>query len=216
MPSNHLILCCPLSPPALNVSQHQCLFQWVSSSHQVAKVLELQFHHQSFQWIFRVWMFAVYLVLCWILYVGCIVKSRTQPCENRWWYSCFTDKLTVLFGHGMAESRFKSRKFGFHLLLWTAILFWFGSWASFVFFFFFLAWCSFRDQSGNYPGSGSNTEETFPLVCWRTSQISLGQHPRGHIGSHPPKSTPKDICWQSSWHHWWSEEEPFHCSPNCP
>ena len=35
--------------------------------------------------------------------------------------------------------------------------------------FFFIAWCSFRDQSGNYPGSGSNTEETFPLVCWRTS-----------------------------------------------
>ena len=39
------------SPPALNLSQHQGLFKWVSSSHQVAKVLELQ--HQSFQWIFR-------------------------------------------------------------------------------------------------------------------------------------------------------------------
>ena len=43
------------SPPALNLSQHQCIFQWVSSSHQVAKVLELQLQlqHQSFQWIFR-------------------------------------------------------------------------------------------------------------------------------------------------------------------
>ena len=39
------------SPPAFNLSQHQGLFQWVSSLHQVAKVLELQ--HQSFQWIFR-------------------------------------------------------------------------------------------------------------------------------------------------------------------
>ena len=38
-------------PPALNFSQHHGLFQWVSSSHHVAKVLELQ--HQSFQWIFR-------------------------------------------------------------------------------------------------------------------------------------------------------------------
>ena len=38
------------SPPVLNLSQHQGLFQWISSSHQVAKVLELQ--HQSFQWIF--------------------------------------------------------------------------------------------------------------------------------------------------------------------
>ena len=42
------------SPPALNLSQHQGLFQGVSSSHQVAKVLEFQLQHQSFQWIFRV------------------------------------------------------------------------------------------------------------------------------------------------------------------
>ena len=41
------------SPPAFNRSQHQGLFQWVSSSHQVAKVLEFQLQHQSFQWIFR-------------------------------------------------------------------------------------------------------------------------------------------------------------------
>ena len=45
--------CYPLSspsPPALNLSQHQGLFKWVSSSHQVAKVLEFQLQHQSFQW----------------------------------------------------------------------------------------------------------------------------------------------------------------------
>ena len=52
MPSNHLILCHPLfsclqSFPALGT------FQWGSSSHQVAKVSELQLQHQSFQWIFR-------------------------------------------------------------------------------------------------------------------------------------------------------------------
>ena len=41
------------SPPALNLSQHQGLFKWVSSSHQVAKILEFQLQHQSFQWIFR-------------------------------------------------------------------------------------------------------------------------------------------------------------------
>ena len=40
------------SPPAFNLSQHQGLFQWVSSSHQVATVLELQLQHQAFQWIF--------------------------------------------------------------------------------------------------------------------------------------------------------------------
>ena len=38
------------SPPALNPSQHQGLFQWVYSSHEVAKVLEFQLQHQSFQW----------------------------------------------------------------------------------------------------------------------------------------------------------------------
>ena len=38
------------SPPSLNPFQHQGLFQWVSSSHQVVKVLEFQLQHQSFQW----------------------------------------------------------------------------------------------------------------------------------------------------------------------
>jgi len=39
------------SPPAFDFSPNQSLFQWVSSSHQVAKVLELQLQHQSFQWM---------------------------------------------------------------------------------------------------------------------------------------------------------------------
>ena len=41
------------SPPVFNLSQHQHLFQLISSSHQVAKVLEFQPQHQSFHWIFR-------------------------------------------------------------------------------------------------------------------------------------------------------------------
>ena len=41
------------SPPAFNLSQHQDLFQWVSSLHQEVKVLEFQLQHQSFQWMFR-------------------------------------------------------------------------------------------------------------------------------------------------------------------
>ena len=41
------------SPPALNLSQHQGLFKWVSSSYQVATVLEFQLQYQFFQWIFR-------------------------------------------------------------------------------------------------------------------------------------------------------------------
>ena len=59
---------CPLpspSLPAFNLSQHQGLFQWVSSLHPVAKVLELQ--HQPFQWIFRVdflWDWLVWSPCC--------------------------------------------------------------------------------------------------------------------------------------------------------
>ena len=47
MPSSHLILCHPL---LLLPSQHQGLFQWANSSHEVAKELEFQLQHQSFQW----------------------------------------------------------------------------------------------------------------------------------------------------------------------
>ena len=42
------------SPPDLSLSQHQGLFQWVSCSHQVAKVFELQLQYQSLQWVFMV------------------------------------------------------------------------------------------------------------------------------------------------------------------
>ena len=38
------------SPPAPNPSQYQGLFHWVNSSNEVAKVLEFQLQHQSFQW----------------------------------------------------------------------------------------------------------------------------------------------------------------------
>ena len=48
--SHHLL---SPSPPAPNPSQHQNLYQWVNSSHEVAKVLEFQLQRQSFLWIFR-------------------------------------------------------------------------------------------------------------------------------------------------------------------
>ena len=44
----------PSSPSALNLSQHQELFQWVICSYQMTIVMEVQFQHQSFQWTFRV------------------------------------------------------------------------------------------------------------------------------------------------------------------
>ena len=44
------------SPPALNLSQYHGLFKWVSSPHQVAKVLEFQLQHRSFQWTPRAYL----------------------------------------------------------------------------------------------------------------------------------------------------------------
>ena len=53
MPSNHLILSCPLLLLPSIFSSIRVFFKWVSSWLQVAKVLEFQLQHQSFQWIFR-------------------------------------------------------------------------------------------------------------------------------------------------------------------
>ena len=53
MPSNHLILSSPC-PPALSLSQHQGLFQWICSSHQMRGTGGTELQHQSLQWIIRV------------------------------------------------------------------------------------------------------------------------------------------------------------------
>ena len=79
----------PLSSPspAFNLSQHQGLFQWVSSSHQVAKILELQ--HQSFQWIFRsdfLW--------AWLVWSPCCPKDSSYWKTIAATDSSFTRQLT--------------------------------------------------------------------------------------------------------------------------
>ena len=68
------------SPPAFNLSQHQGLFKWVSSSHQMAKILEFHFQHQSFQWIFR----TDFLRVDWLdlLAVQGTLKSLLQHCSS--------------------------------------------------------------------------------------------------------------------------------------
>ena len=79
----------PLSsafPPALNLSQHQGLFQWVSSSHQVAKVLEFQLQHQSFQWTTRT---DLYFNLKQIDSFHHLDKHLTFSWDNE--YMCFTN-----------------------------------------------------------------------------------------------------------------------------
>ena len=65
------------SPPAFNLSQHQGLFKWVSSLHQVAKVLEFQFQHQSFQLIFRT-NFLQY----WLVWSPCSPRDSQESSQH--------------------------------------------------------------------------------------------------------------------------------------
>ena len=69
------------SPSAFSLFQHQGLFQWVGSLHQVAKVVELQLQHQSSQWIFRV----ISLMIDWwdLLAVHGTLKGLLQHHSSR-------------------------------------------------------------------------------------------------------------------------------------
>ena len=97
MPSSHLIFCCPLFLTAPNPSQHQSLFQWVNSSHEVAKVSEFQLQHQSFQRTSRTDL----LRMDWLdlLAVQGTLKSLLQhhsPKASVLWHSAF---FTVQLSH---------------------------------------------------------------------------------------------------------------------
>ena len=80
-----------LSPsPAFNLSQHQDLFQWVNSLHQVTKVLGPQPQHQSLQWIFRADF--LYDGLVWSPAVQGTLKSLLQHHSSKasiLWHSAF-------------------------------------------------------------------------------------------------------------------------------
>ena len=78
------------SPLAFNLSQNQGLFQWVSSSHQVAKVLEFQLQHRSFQWTPR--MISFRMDSLYILAVQGTLKSLLQHHSSKvsiFWHSAF-------------------------------------------------------------------------------------------------------------------------------
>ena len=79
-PSHPLL---PPFPPALNLPQHQGLFQWVGCSHQVDKALELQ--HQSFQWIFKVDFLQDWLILS----PCCLRDSQESSLPTIWKHQFF-------------------------------------------------------------------------------------------------------------------------------
>ena len=82
----------PLSPPAFNLSQHQGIFQWDSSSHQVAQVLELQFQHQFSQLIFRVDSFRIH----WFGLLAVQDSQESPPAPQ--FKSISSSTLSLLYG----------------------------------------------------------------------------------------------------------------------
>ena len=86
-PSHPLSLSCP---SAFNLSQHQGLFKWVSSLHQVVKVLELQ--HQSFQWTFRTDFLQDRLV-----WSPCIIRDSQESSPTPQFESINSSVLRLLY-----------------------------------------------------------------------------------------------------------------------
>ena len=76
---------------ALNLSQHQGLSQWVSSSCQVTKVLELQLQHQSFQWIFR-----TDFLYDWLVVSPCSPRD-TQESSPAAQFKCINSSCSAFF-----------------------------------------------------------------------------------------------------------------------
>ena len=82
----------PTSPPAVNLSQHHCLFQWIISSYQMAKVLELQLHHQSFQRIFR-----TDFLLGWLVGSPCSPRDSQESSPTPQFKSIDSSVLSFLY-----------------------------------------------------------------------------------------------------------------------
>ena len=82
--------------PALNLSQHQGLFKWVSSLHQVAKALEFRLQHQSSQWVFR-----IDLLYNWLVSSPCPRDSQESSPALQFEASilCHTALFTVQHSH---------------------------------------------------------------------------------------------------------------------
>jgi len=77
----------------LNLYQHQGLFQWVSTSHLVAKVLELQLQHQSFQWVFR-----VDFLEDWLVWSPCCARESQESSPTPQFKSMYSLALSPLYG----------------------------------------------------------------------------------------------------------------------
>ena len=109
------------SPLAFNLTLYQGLFQWVSSSHQVAKVLEFQLQHQSFQWIFRIDFLWDWLV--WSLYHS---RDSQESSPTPQFKDISSSVLSLLFGPALTSIHdyWKNHSFDYTASEYVCIKFW--------------------------------------------------------------------------------------------
>ena len=86
------------SPPTFSLSQHQGLSQWVSSLHQVVKVLKFQFQHQPFQWIFR-----TEFLYNWLVGSPCSPRDSQKSSPTPQFKSINYSTLSFLYGPTLAS-----------------------------------------------------------------------------------------------------------------
>ena len=102
----------PLSPLALDLSQHQGLFQWIASSHQVAKVLELQLQHQSFQFrvdprlilLLKLGLFRIDFLQDWLVWFPCCPRAFQESSPAPEFQSINSLMLSFLYGPALGKT----------------------------------------------------------------------------------------------------------------
>ena len=90
----------PPSPPALNLSQHQALLHWVSSSPQVSKGLELQLQQQPFQWIFRTYFLSIFRIDWFDLFA---VRGTQESSPTPQFESIHSSAPSLLYGPALTS-----------------------------------------------------------------------------------------------------------------
>ena len=108
----------PMSPHhalSLNLSQHQGLFQSISSSPQVAKVLEFQ--HQSFHWIFR-----VDFLQDWLVWSSCSPKDSQESSLAPHFESIYSSVFNLFYCPALTSVHdyWKSHEFVYTNLCWQS------------------------------------------------------------------------------------------------
>ena len=104
-------------PFAFNLSQHLALFQWVCSSYQVAKVLEFQLQHQSFQWIF-----STRFLWDWLVGSPCSPRDSQQSSPTPQFTSINSLALSLLYGPTLTSIHdcWKNHRFDYRDVCWQS------------------------------------------------------------------------------------------------